>query len=95
MFDKHDAYIRRERGRKCGTYGNFEGMNIGTKFKPKMINIGSIYSNEEKIKAKRLLSEYQDVFSWGYEDLKIYRNGKCKQNAQFQVLNERPNIDKK
>ena len=43
-----------------------------------MINSGSSCSSEENIKAKRLLSEYQDVFSLGYEDLKIYINGEFK-----------------
>ena len=53
-------------------------MNIVTKLKPKMINIGSSCSSEEKSKAKRLLFEYQGVFSWGYKDLKTYKNGEVK-----------------
>lgn len=78
FFYKHDAYIRRERGRKGGTSRDFEGMNIGTKVKPKMINIGSSCSSKEITKAKAFLFDYQDVFSWGYKDLKTYKNGDFK-----------------
>ena len=53
-------------------------MNIGTKFKPKMINIGSFCSTKEKAKTKALLSDSHDIFSWGFEDLKTYRNGEFK-----------------
>ena len=74
LFNRHDAYIRRERGRKGGTLDEYEGINVGRKLKPKMINNGSSFSTKESAKAKALLSEYQDVFSWGYEDLKTFRN---------------------
>ena len=53
-------------------------MNIGTEFKPKMINTGSSCSNEERTRAKWFLYEYLDVFSWGYEDLKTLKNGEFK-----------------
>ena len=43
-----------------------------------MVNIGSSFSNKERTREKGLLSEYQDVFAWGYEDLKTFRNGKFK-----------------
>ena len=46
---------------KVGTFEEFEGMNIGTKYKPKMVSIGSSFSNEERTRAKGLLFEYQDV----------------------------------
>lgn len=54
IFDGHDEFIRREWGRKAGTSEEFEGMNIGTKYKPKIVNIGSSCSNEERDKAKGL-----------------------------------------
>lgn len=78
LFDRHDAYIIRDRAREGGTSGEFEGMNIGTESKPKMINIGSSFSSEERTREKILLSEYQDVFAWGCEDLKTFRNGEFK-----------------
>ena len=53
-------------------------MNIFTKYKPKMVNIDSIWLKEKRVKAKGLLIEYQEVFSWGYEDLKTFRNGEFK-----------------
>lgn len=48
LFNRLDAYIRRERGRKGGTSDVYEGMNIGSKFKPKMISISSIFSTKER-----------------------------------------------
>lgn len=78
LFERHDAFIRKESDRKGGTSGDFEAMNIGTEFKPKMINIGSCWTKEEREKAKLLLSEYKDVFAWSYDDLKVFRNGDFK-----------------
>ena len=56
-FNRHDAYIRRERGKKGGTSRDSEGMGIGTKFKPKMINMGSSCSNEERNMASIFISK--------------------------------------
>lgn len=76
LFDKHDAYIRRERDKKEKTCGEFDGINIGTKDSPKMINIGKCCTLEERTKIRELLIEFKDVFSWSYEDLKNFMNGK-------------------
>lgn len=55
---RHDAFIRREKERKGGTSGEYEGMNIGIEYKPKMVNISSSCSKEERSKGKGPLTEY-------------------------------------
>jgi len=47
-------------------------VNIGTKDKPKLIKISKVSPLEEKVKYINLFKEFQDVFSWSYEDLKSY-----------------------
>jgi len=44
-------------------------LNIGTPKSRKNVKIGSQCFDEEKLKFARLLGEFQDVFSWSYEDL--------------------------
>ena len=44
-------------------------MNIGTPESPKNVKIGAQCSKEEKLKFTKLLGEFQDVFSWSYEDI--------------------------
>jgi hypothetical protein len=44
-------------------------LNIGTPESPKNVKIGSQCFDEVKLKFIRLLGEFQDVFSWSYEDL--------------------------
>ena len=70
LFNKHDAYIQKERNKKGKTCGEFDGINIGTEDSPKMINIGKCCTPEERIKVRELLINFQDVFAWSYEDLK-------------------------
>jgi hypothetical protein len=41
----------------------------GTPDCPKNVKIGAQCSDEEKLKFTELLHEFQDVFSWSYEDL--------------------------
>jgi hypothetical protein len=44
-------------------------LNIGTPESPKNVKIGAQCFDEEKMKFSKLLGEFQDVFSWSYEDL--------------------------
>jgi hypothetical protein len=45
-------------------------LNIGTSGSPKIIKIGAQCFDEEKGKFTELLHEFQDVFSWLYDDLR-------------------------
>jgi hypothetical protein len=49
--------------------GETISLNIGTPESPKNVKIGAQCSDEEKMKFAKLLGEFQDVFSWSYEDL--------------------------
>jgi hypothetical protein len=49
--------------------GETISLNIGTPNSPNNVNIGSQCTDEEKLKFTNLLHEFQDVFSWSYEDL--------------------------
>jgi len=49
--------------------GETISLNIGTPESPKNVKIGSHYFDEEKLKFVKLPGEFQDVFSWSYEDL--------------------------
>jgi hypothetical protein len=50
--------------------GETISLNIGTPDCSKNVKIGAQCSDEEKLKFTELLSEFQDVFSWSYEDLR-------------------------
>ena len=49
--------------------GETISLNIGTPESLKNFKVGSQCSDEEKMKFAKLLGEFQDVFSWSYEDL--------------------------
>jgi len=49
--------------------GETISLNIGTPESPKNVKIGAQCSDEEKIKFSKPLGEFQEVFSWSYEDL--------------------------
>ena len=51
-------------------------VNIVTKENPRLVSIGNTCSVEEKGKLVELLISYQEVFAWGYEDLKNFRDDK-------------------
>ena len=51
---------------------DIEECNIGTEEKPKLIKISKALPPEEKVKYINLFKVFQDVFAWGYEDLKSY-----------------------
>jgi hypothetical protein len=49
--------------------GETISLNIGTPDCPKNVKIGAQCTDEEKLKFTELLWEFQDVFSWYYEDI--------------------------
>ena len=49
-----------------------EDCNIGTVQKPKIIKLSKSLPPDQKPKYVDLFKEFQDVFSWSYEDLKSY-----------------------
>ena len=51
---------------------DIEECNIGTQENPKLIKLSKSLPLDEKLKYIELMKEFQDVFSWSYEDLKSY-----------------------
>ena len=51
---------------------DIEECNIGIKENPKLIELSKSLPPTEKVNYLELLKEFQDVFSWSYEDLKSY-----------------------
>jgi len=51
---------------------NIEECNIDSEEDPKMIKLSKSLPPNEKVKYIELLEEFQDVFTWNYEDLKSY-----------------------
>lgn len=49
-----------------------EDSNIGTTENPKMVKLSKTFPPDKKPKYIDLFKEFQDVFSWSYEDLKSY-----------------------
>ncbi len=49
-----------------------EDYNIGTEENPKMIKLFKTLPPDQKLKYVELIKEFQDVFSWSYEDMKSY-----------------------
>ena len=52
-----------------------EECNIGTKEDPKVIQISRNLTKEYKERYMKLMKEFYDVFSWSYDDLKVYDPG--------------------
>jgi hypothetical protein len=52
--------------------GETISLKIGTPNSPNNVKIGAQCTDEEKLKFTELLREFQDVFSWSYEDLRVF-----------------------
>ena len=44
-------------------------INVGTEKDPRLVQIGSTLSSEERERLVALLKEFKDVFGWSYEDM--------------------------
>ncbi|XP_059071744.1 uncharacterized protein LOC131869725 [Cryptomeria japonica] len=78
LFDRHDAFKKGkdERIPVVQDAGGYERVNIGIEENPKYVNLGKCCTPAEKERFTSLLLEYKDVFSWCYDDLKNFREGK-------------------
>ena len=47
----------------------FETLNLGNNENPRLIKIGSNLNKEERKDLQELLTEFQKVFAWSYEDM--------------------------
>ena len=72
FFDNNDV----ERSPKVAPSDvEVEECNIGTKEDPKVIKISINLTKEYKERYIKLMKEFYDVFSWSYDDLKVYDPG--------------------
>ena len=78
LFDKEDKRKDKVESSKPSSCSDYEKVNIGSEENPKMVLIGKDLTSQEKEEFMKLLKAYQDVFAWGYEDLKEFMNGKFK-----------------
>ena len=46
-----------------------EEVDLGTKDKPRPVNVAKEMPNEEKKAMVALLTDFRDVFAWSYEDM--------------------------
>ena len=44
-------------------------VNVGTEKDPRLVQIGSALSSEERERLVALLKDFKDVFAWSYEDM--------------------------
>ena len=51
---------------ECDSY------NLSTDEEPRMVQIGKVYNLQEREDMLTLLTKYNDVISWSYEELKTY-----------------------
>ena len=47
----------------------FETLNLGNAENPHLIKIGSTLNEKERKDLKELLTKFQEVFAWSYEDI--------------------------
>jgi len=48
---------------------NFETLNLDNNKNPRLIKIGSTINEKERKELKELLTKFQEVFAWSYEDI--------------------------
>lgn len=73
FFDWHDRYIQDQRMSSVNTSAEHYQVNIDTEDKPQLVNLGKCCTPEEAEKFTALFKQYKDVFSWSYEDLKVFK----------------------
>ena len=47
----------------------FETLNLGNDENPRLIKIGSTLNEQERKDLKDLITEFQEVLGWSYEDM--------------------------
>jgi hypothetical protein len=71
IFDRHDMHKKKKEVIKPSSYIE---VNIGIEEAPRLIKIGKGTSEKERKQLISLVSEYRDVFSFTYDELKAYKD---------------------
>eukprot|EP00253_Pinus_taeda_P008952 PITA_08952 len=69
LFDTNDVVVKPI---ILPSDGEMEHYNLGIEENPKMVKVSNTLKIEHKPHYAELLKEFSDVFSWRYEDLKVY-----------------------
>lgn len=72
LFENNDVV---KNPRVKPSHEDVEDVNVGTEENPKIVKLSTKMSTEAKEKYVKLLKQYLDVFSWSYDDLKVYDIG--------------------
>src|SRR5882757_4539984 len=72
MFDLNEKFRTPTNVKTHSSSLQFELINLGTKTKPKYVNLGKCCSPAERNKFIGIFNQYKYVFAWTYEDLKTY-----------------------
>lgn len=69
LFENND--VAKNHGVKP-SHEDVEDINVGIEHEPRLVNISTKLSAEEKEKYLNFLKQHSDVFAWSYDDLKVY-----------------------
>ena len=72
MFDLQEKFKRPTNTKTRSSTLLYEAVNLGTEQDPKNINLAKNCTSTEKATFMKLFREYKDIFTWTYEDLKMY-----------------------
>ena len=72
MFDLDNKFRRPTNVKTHSSSLQFELINLGTKVKPRYVDLGKCCSPGERTKFISFFKQYKDVFAWTYEELKTY-----------------------
>jgi hypothetical protein len=72
LFDENDVA---KNPRVSPNESEVDDFNIGTDKEPKIVKLSNSLSSENRKKYLELMRQFSDVFSWSYEDLKVYDKG--------------------
>ena len=72
MSDLDNKFRRPANVKTHNLFLQFDLINVGTEVELKYVNLGKCCSPSEINKFISLFKQYRDVFSWTYEEIKIY-----------------------
>jgi hypothetical protein len=72
FYDLHDKFRGVVNFKMNSSTLLYETINLGTQDNPQNINLGKECSEQERSAFIKLFKEFQDVFSWTYDDLKTF-----------------------
>jgi hypothetical protein len=72
LFDLREKFKNLKKVKIGSSSLAYEVINLGTAKSPNNINLGRSLSTNEKRAYLKLFKDYQDIFTWSYQDLKTY-----------------------